>query len=181
MHADQTHGINELRVFYLKNRKKINIYADKFTSDYLKKNFQYCFKNTFGYPATLKINKLNKFHKIKIHNYILNIESFSVKHGNINSTLYKINNSCAYASDVSEIFKKDLKKLKNLKYFIVDCLRYKYHPTHFNLDDVLKLIRKIKPKKSILTNLSNEIDYNEIKKKLPNNIIPAYDGLTVLI
>ena len=40
---------------------------------------------------------------------------------------------------------------------------------------------KIKPKNTILTNLSNEIDYNEIKKKLPKNVIPAYDGLTVLI
>ena len=71
--------------------------------------------------------------------------------------------------------------MKNLKYFIVDCLRYNFHPTHFNLEDVLKLIRKIKPKKVILTNLSNEIDYNEIKKKLPKNVIPAHDGLTVLI
>ena len=74
-----------------------------------------------------------------------------------------------------------MKYLKNLKYFIIDCLRYKYHPTHFNLDDVLSLIRKIKPKKSILTNLSNEIDYNEIKKKLPKNVIPAYDGLSISI
>ena len=88
---------------------------------------------------------------------------------------------CAYAPDVNKIDNKDLKYLKNLKYFIVDCLRYNYHSTHFNLDGVLNLIRKIKPKKSILTNLSNEIDYNEIKKKLPKNVIPAHDGLTILI
>ena len=44
-----------------------------------------------------------------------------------------------------------------------------------------ELITKLKPKKTILTNLSNEIDYNEIKKKLPKNVIPAHDGLTVLI
>ena len=88
---------------------------------------------------------------------------------------------CAYAPDVNYIDSNDLKYLKNLKYFIVDCLRYNYHPTHFNLDDVLKLIRIVKPQKTILTNLSNEIDYNEIKKKLPINVIPAHDGLTVLI
>ena len=46
-HADQSHGINELRVFYLKTRKKINVYADKDTKRYLKKSFTYCFKNTF--------------------------------------------------------------------------------------------------------------------------------------
>ena len=46
---------------------------------------------------------------------------------------------------------------------------------------MLKLIDKIKPKNTILTNLSNEIDYNEIKKLLPKNVTPAHDGLTVLI
>ena len=57
---------------------------------------------------------------------------------------------------------------------------YKVVPCN-NGQDALNLIRKIKPKKSILTNLSNEIDYNEIKKILPKNVTPAYDGLTVLI
>ena len=179
MHADQTHGINELRVFYLKNKKKINIYADKYTYTYLNKNFQYCFKKTFDYPATLKINKLNKVHKYKIGKKILKIESFPVQHGKIQSTLYKINNNCAYVSDVSEIYKKDYKKLKNLKYFIVDCLRYNYHPSHFNLDTVLKLVKEIKPKKTILTNLHHDIDYDQLYKKLPKNVIPAYDGLSI--
>ena len=123
MHADQTHGINELRVFYLKNKKKIDIYADKFTTKHLKENFKYCFKNSFDYPATLKINKLNKLHKYKIGKKILKIESFPVQHGKIKSRLYKINNKCAYVSDVSKIYKKDYKRLKNLSYLIVDCLR----------------------------------------------------------
>ena len=101
---------------------------------------------------------------------ILKIESFPVQHGKIKSTLYKINNKCAYAPDVNKIDDKDLKYLKNLKYLIVDCLRYNFHPTHFNLEDVFDLIHKIKPKKTILTNLSNEIDYNEIKKLLMRNL-----------
>ena len=50
-------------------------------------------------------------------------------------------------SDVSKIYEKDYKKLKNLKYFIVDCLRYDPHPSHFNLDDVIELVEIIKPKK----------------------------------
>tara|TARA_B100001250_G_C19786710_1_gene784539 strand:- start:153 stop:926 length:774 start_codon:yes stop_codon:yes gene_type:complete len=181
MHADQTHGINELRVFYLKNSKKINIYADKLTSKYLKENFKYCFKKTFDYPAILKINKLNKLHKYKIGKETLNIESIPVKHGKIKSILYKINDKCAYVSDVSEIYKKDYKKLKNLNYLILDCLRYNYHPSHFNLDSALKLIEIIKPKKTILTNLANDIDYIKIQKFLPNNVKPAYDGMNFLI
>ena len=181
MHADQTHGINELRVFYLKNHDKIDVYADRKTSKYLKENFKYCFKKTFDYPPILKINKLNKVHKYKIKKEILKIESIPVQHGKIKSILYKINNKCAYASDVNEIYKKDYNKLKNLKYLIIDCLRYNYHQSHFNLQEVLNLIKEIKPKKTILTNLGNDIDYKKVQKFLPKNVIPAFDGMNFLI
>ena len=74
-----------------------------------------------------------------------------------------------------------MNKLKNLKFFVVDCLRFTYHPSHFNLSDVFELTKKIKPKKTILTNLHSDVDYNHLKNKLPKNIIPAYDGLSFLI
>ena len=61
-HGDQTHGINELRAFYLKNRIKIDVYADKETSFYLFETFNYCFKNSFGYPSIFKLNQLKKKH-----------------------------------------------------------------------------------------------------------------------
>ena len=61
MHTDQTHGINDLRSFYINNKRPINVYADKFTSKYLKENFSYIFKGYSNeYPATLKLNKLEK-------------------------------------------------------------------------------------------------------------------------
>ena len=61
MHADQCHGINDLRVFFIKDKKTIPIYADTSTSKYLIKTFSYCFKKKFDeYPAILNINKLKK-------------------------------------------------------------------------------------------------------------------------
>ena len=45
----------------------------------------------------------------------------------------------------------------------------------------LEMIKIFKPKKAILTNLHTDIDYKEIKKKLPKNIIPAHDGLTLTL
>ena len=75
------------------------------------------------------------------------------------------------------IYKKDLRLLQNLDYFIIDCLRYKKHSSHFNLDQVLNIVKIIKPKKTILTNMHNDLDYNHLLKILPNNIIPGYDGL----
>ena len=84
----------------------------------------------------------------------------------------------AYISDCNKISNKNIKKLFNLNYLIIDCLNIKKHPSHFNLDDALDLIEIIKPKKSILTNLHVDLDYFILKKKLPKNIIPAYDGLS---
>ena len=176
-HADQTHGINELRVFFLKNRIKLPVYGDLQTKKHLMSAFKYCFKNSEHYPATLNFKNLKKKHIFDKGINKIVIENITVKHGLINSKCFIINNKCAYASDINKIHNKDLKKLKNLKYLIIDCLRYKYHPSHYNLDDVLKLNKIINPKKIILTNLNNEIDYNSIKKKLPKNIVPAYDGL----
>ena len=181
MHGDQTHGINDLRVFYLKKKKKIEVFADNTTSKYLVKSFNYCFNNNYGYPAIFNLKKLKQKHIINNYGKKLILESLKVKHGKINSIMFKINNTCAYVSDVSKIYKKDLNKIKGLKYLIIDCLRYDYHPSHFCLKNVFDLVKIIKPKKTVLTNMNNQIDYREVKKLLPKNIIPAYDGISFLL
>jgi phosphoribosyl 1,2-cyclic phosphate phosphodiesterase len=180
MHADQTHGINDLRSFYIQNKKPINIYADKITSKYLKNNFSYCFDNfSKEYPATLKLNNINRNLFIKDSNKNIKINPIKVQHGKVQSICYIINKSIAYISDVSKIYKKDYKYFKNLKYLIIDCLWYRYHPSHFNLESSLNIIKLFSPKKAILTNLHSDLDYDELKKKLPRSVIPAYDGLSV--
>ena len=182
MHADQTHGINDLRSFFIRNRNPINIFADKETSKYLRKTFSYCF-DTYNkeYPATLKLNNIDKKLYIKNKKKNILIKPINVQHGNVQSICYIIDKKLAYISDVSKIFEKDYKYFINLKYLIIDCLWYKDHPSHFNLEKSLEMIRKFSPKKAILTNLHTDIDYEEIKKKLPKNIIPAYDGLSVIL
>lgn len=180
MHADQTHGINDLRPFYLNSRKQIDVYADKETSFYLKKTFSYIFKSySKEYPATLKINKLKNIFSIKDKNKMLKIKSIKVEHGKVKSNCFIIDKKIAYISDVNKIYSKDYKYFKNLKFLIIDCLWYENHPSHFNLETSLSMIKKFKPKKGILTNLSHVLDYVELKKKLPNNVMPAYDGLTI--
>ena len=180
MHGDQTHGINDLRSFYIKNKKPINVFADPITSKYLKKSFSYCFDSySKEYPATLKLNSIKKKLFIKNSNRNIKIIPITVRHGHVNSICYVIDKQLAYISDVSEIYKKDFKHFKNLKYLIIDCLWYRNHPSHFNLKKSLAMINIFLPKKAILTNLHTDIDYDKIKKILPKNVIPAYDGLTV--
>ena len=180
IHSDQTHGINDLRIFYIKNRKPINVYADLDTSKYLKKSFSYCF-NSYSkeYPATLKLNKLKNNHSILNRKSKINVKSIKVKHGNVKSNCFIINKKLAYISDVNKIYNKDFRYFKNLKYLIIDCLWYNYHPSHFNLETSLDMIKKFKPKKAILRNLSPVLDYKKLKKVLPHNVVPAHDGLTI--
>ena len=181
LHADQTHGINDLRAFFLKNKKQLPVYADKKTAKYLLSTFKYCFKSTSIYPSTLTLNTLKKKIVLNCDNENLIIKAIPVKHGNIESVCYLLNNELAYASDISLIYKKDINLFKNLRYFIIDCLWLKKHPAHFNLEQVLNIVKIIKPKKTILTNMHSDLDYNSLKKILPKNIIPGFDGMTITL
>ena len=176
-HADQTSGIFEMRPFFWKNKMKIPIYASKRTIKQLKNKYSYCFKEQFGYKPIMKANIIKNKFFIKKNNYKINFKAFDVMHGEIKSTGYIIDNKISYISDCKKIPKKNLDLLLNLDYLILDCLKYKKHPSHLNLEEALSLIEKLKPKKTILTNLHTDLDYFKLKKTLPKNIIPAYDGL----
>ena len=176
-HADQTSGIFEMRPFYWQNNKKIPVFGSHRTISALKKTYTYCFYERFGYKPIMKSNIIkNKFH-IKKKNKTLSIKSFDVIHGMIKATGY-VFEKIAYLSDCNKIPNKSMKNLYNLEYLILDCLKIKKHPSHFNLEDALKLIEIVKPKKTILTNLHTDLDYDYLKKHLPSNIKPAYDGLS---
>ena len=177
-HADQTNGIFELRPFFWKNKEKINIYADKRTLKVLMDKHDYCFAGRQGYVPILKGNLIkNKFTLSKNKNKI-NFTSFPVSHGHIKSTAY-IFDKTAYISDCNKIEKKYLKKMLNLKYLIIDCLKFNNHPSHFNLEQCIYISNLIKPKKTILTNLHTDLDYKFLKKNLPKNILPAHDGMVL--
>ncbi len=177
-HPDQTHGINDLRVFFLKNKKKTNIYADKITLSHLKNNFSYLFNDGIEYPAVLSGNKIKNDFFLGSKKELIKFKSIKVRHGKINSIGYIFANT-AYISDCNELSNSNLNKLKNLKYFIIDCLRFNPHPSHFSLGEVLDVLKVIKPTNTILTNLHSDLDYNILLKKLPSNVKPAFDGLKI--
>ena len=107
------------------------------------------------------------------------VQSVKVKHGNVECICYIFDKKIAYISDVKEIYHKDHKYLKNLEYLIIDCLWFRNHPSHLNFDETISLIKILSPKRAILTNLHSDLDYDKLKKSLPPNIKPAYDGLTI--
>ena len=64
---------------------------------------------------------------------------------------------------------------------MIDCLRFDNHPSHFSLNEVIKITQLLKPRKTILTNMNNEMDYKRLTKILPKNIVPGYDGMSFYI
>ena len=175
-HADQTTGIFEMRPFFWKNKKKIPIYGMSRTIKELRKNYTFCFLERHGYKPIMRTNIVKKKFQILKESDQIEIEPFEVSHGTIKATGYLFE-KIAYISDCNGVSKNVLSKLTNLDYLIVDCLRKDKHPSHFNYNDAIDFIKLIKPKKAILTNLHVDLDYFKLKKKLPNNIVPAFDGL----
>jgi phosphoribosyl 1,2-cyclic phosphate phosphodiesterase len=176
-HADQTSGIFELRPFFWNKKKKIDIYGSKKTISVLTNKYDFCFKPKQGYKPITKSHIIKDKFFLKKNKNKIKINSFEVQHGLIKSTGYMFN-SIAYLSDCSRISNKTKKKLINLDFLIVDCLRFAPHPGHFNLEEALGLSEELKPKKTILTNLGIELDYEKLKKRLPRNIFPAFDGIS---
>ena len=176
-HADQTSGIFELRPFFWKNKKKIPVYGSKRTIKALLSKYTFCFLPRHGYQPIMKATIVKDKFKIKKKGKTLSIHAFDVNHGLINATGFLFN-KIAYISDCKKIPINSLKKLNNLDFLIIDCLRKEKHPGHMNYQETLEIISKLKPKKAILTNLHVDLDYDNLKKELPSNIIPAYDGLS---
>ena len=176
-HADQTTGIFEMRPFYWKNKKKIPVYGSTRTIKKLREKYTFCFKQSSGYKPIMTSTMIKKKFTISKSNNKIEILPFDVKHGMIKATGYLFD-KIAYISDCNKISKAVSKKLMNLNFLIIDCLRKDKHPSHFNYEDAMNFIKLVKPKKAILTNLHIDLDYFELKKKLPKNIIPAYDGLS---
>ena len=178
-HSDQTNGLFELRPFYWKKKRKIDIYGNKKTINHLTNTYKFLFKSIDSYyPAIIKSNLVKSKFSVGKKKSRVNFQTFSAKHGKTNSIVY-IFEKTAYISDVNDLSIVNAKQLQNLNYLIVDCFRIKKHVTHFNLNDALFVHKMLKPKKTILTNLHQDLDYNSLLKKLPKNVLPAYDGLCI--
>jgi phosphoribosyl 1,2-cyclic phosphate phosphodiesterase len=105
---------------------------------------------------------------------------FLQEHGDISSLGFRFA-GLAYSCDLSGIPSSSLKALSDLDVWIVDALRYTPHPSHFSVDDALRWIERIKPKRAVLTNLHADLDYDVLQGKLPAHVTPAFDGMRLTI
>jgi phosphoribosyl 1,2-cyclic phosphate phosphodiesterase len=53
------------------------------------------------------------------------------------------------------------------------------HPSHFSVEEALTWIRRIKPKRAVLTHMHVDLDYEALAKQLPEGVEPGYDGMVL--
>jgi phosphoribosyl 1,2-cyclic phosphate phosphodiesterase len=88
----------------------------------------------------------------------------------------------AYITDAKTISEKELEKVKGTKILIVNALHRSSHISHFNLEEALEFINKVKPQQAYLTHISHLFGlHEEIEHDLPEGVSLAYDGLTIEI
>jgi len=179
-HADQSHGIDDLRAFYLTSRQRTPCFMDEATYDTLTTRFRYIFESKTGYPAICDPRRLpphGEPWRIDGPSGAIPVVTFDQDHGGVRSVGYRFGD-VAYSSDVVDFPPESMAALQGLDVFVVDALRYIPHTTHAHLAKALEWIEILKPARAILTNLHQDMDYAALTSQLPANVVPAYDGLT---
>jgi phosphoribosyl 1,2-cyclic phosphate phosphodiesterase len=179
-HADQAAGIDDLRVFFLRHRRRTPCFMDAHTHQTLTRRFTYVFEGEGGYPAICDPATLPDYGvdwAVNGPSGAIPITTFDQDHGDIRSVGYRIGD-VAYSSDVVGLPEASFEALKGVRVWIVDALRYRPHPTHATVEQALAWIERVKPERAILTNLHVDLDYETLKRELPDGVEPAYDGLS---
>jgi len=183
-HADQTHGIDDLRSVVLHQRRRIPVYLNQSTAKDVVSRFSYCFVSPPGsdYPPILDHMSIEagESRTIEGKGGAVTLSAFILKHGQIPALGYRIGGA-AYTPDVNDIPPESWPYLENLELWIVDGLRYTSHPSHFSVSDALSWIDRFKPRRAVITNLHSDLDYEVLRQKLPAGVIPGYDGMRLTL
>jgi phosphoribosyl 1,2-cyclic phosphate phosphodiesterase len=182
-HADQLHGIDDLRPVFHVMRQRVDVYTDWTTLETIRQRFLYCFETPADslYPPILTSHVLPEPFKpfaIDGPGGPVPVLAFPQVHGRIRALGLRFG-PIAYSSDVSGLPEESFAALEGVKCWIVDALRYDPHPTHANVATALEWIARVKPKHAVLTNLHLDLDYNRLKGELPGGVEPAYDGMVI--
>ena len=183
-HADQCHGIDDLRALALIQRARVPIFAAEATRATLTSRFGYCFQAPEGspYPPILTMHPIEVPAPVTVcgGGGPITAQPFAVEHGATPTLGFRIN-GLAYTPDLNSIRDEDMGALEGLDCWIVDALRRTPHPTHFSLDDALAWIERVGPKRAIVTNMHVDLDYETLRAELPAHVEPAYDGMEIAV
>jgi phosphoribosyl 1,2-cyclic phosphate phosphodiesterase len=182
-HADQAHGLDDIRAFVIGSGRRIPTFMDAATRATLGRRFDYIFNAQPLYPA------LADPHDLPPHGQPWSVDgpsgaipvvTFDQDHGGGTRSVGYRFGGLAYSSDVVDLPPASFDALQDLDVWIVDALRWKPHPTHAHVERSLEWIARVRPRRAILTNLHIDLDYAELTARLPDGVEAAYDGLTIV-
>ncbi len=181
-HADHTHGIDDLRVLALNNRKRVDVYFSQEAANRIVPSFAYCFTAPpgSGYPPILNQHLIESGEELVVDGPggAITVLPFTQDHGDIFSLGFRVG-GFAYSCDLSGIPDASIGAVSDLDVWILDALRPAPHPSHLSLSEALDLVALRTPKQAVLTNLHIDLDYEATERDTPANVTPAYDGMKI--
>jgi phosphoribosyl 1,2-cyclic phosphate phosphodiesterase len=181
-HADHTHGIDDLRMIAYAMRRRLDVFADAPTRASLELRFSYCFSTPAGsnYAPILKANTISPPEPVTVEGPTGPIEAVPIvqTHGDVESLGFRFG-ALAYSPDLSDVPPASVEHLRGLDVWIIDALRFTPHPSHLSVKQALAWIERINPRRAILTHMTTDLDYEALKRELPENVEPAYDGMVI--
>lgn len=179
-HADHIFGLDDLRQFGHLLDQDIPLYCEPMVEQQLKQAYSYAFtplppNGRRGAVPRFEIRRATTepFDLLGIR-----VQPLRLMHGRLPILGYRFGN-VAYCTDVSEIPPETWPLLENLDVLIIDALRFRQHPTHFNLTQATQVSEQLRPRQTYFTHIAHDIEHEYVSGKLPKGIDLAYDGLRI--
>lgn len=174
-HADHLHGLDDVRCYCFGRDEPLPCYADQRTIERIERVFDYAFDNNAP-SSTPQIDLRLIEGPFTVCG--LDIEPLTVYHGRAPVLAFRIGDF-AYVTDTNRIPDETMKRLQGLAVLVLDALRYKEHPTHFNIEQALEVVAALNPAQTYFTHMAHELDHNKTNAELPKGVELAYDGMVL--
>jgi phosphoribosyl 1,2-cyclic phosphate phosphodiesterase len=182
-HADHIFGLDDLRLFPFRLGHAMPLYAAPDVEDRLRKSYDYAFSERAethpGSRPSLEFRTINRNQPFRVLD--TSVVPIPLQHGPHFEVLGFRFGDFAYCTDTNHIPDSSLDLLRGVKTFVVDALRDKPHPTHFNLQQAIDVARQVDAEQTLLTHISHSLEHDATNARLPAGIQLAYDGLQVAI
>jgi phosphoribosyl 1,2-cyclic phosphate phosphodiesterase len=179
-HADHTSGIDDLRMFSVRQHRALPIYGPPETLERLRTSFGYIFDDVRPYEGTSKPSLA--LHAVEPGEIVdvagVPVLPLAFRHGHIRVFGYRIGD-LAYITDVKSIPDAERRQLQGLDVLVLNALWWRPHPTHLSIGEAIETAQTLGARRTYLTHLTHETGHAELAGQLPEGIFPAYDGLTV--
>ncbi|MCB9851651.1 MAG: MBL fold metallo-hydrolase [Phycisphaerales bacterium] len=176
-HVDHVAGLDDLRRFCWLQDGAIPCYGQPASLDRIRGMFPYVFDPIGTHPSAVPRLAL---HAIEGPFEVgeCTITPIPLLHGTMPVLGFRVGNF-AYCTDVSEIPAESWRLLENLDVLILDALRRRPHPTHFNLEQAVAHAQRIGAKSTYFTHIAHELGHVATNSTLPESMALAFDGQVI--